>query len=179
MKPIYFIKILIVMLLTTSWIGCSSSDDDSVVFKVEPVNNLVATPGDKQIILSWNNPKAEDLSHILISYEDGGKTLTEKVTPNNGDVSSINIPASDMVIYKFIVEAVNKQGEKSEASIVKSKTAYESNSIEYDAILSTVRVMPVGGIKVLWTNIKNLEADIIVSYEVSGVARKLSSKLIR
>lgn len=173
MKPIYILKIIALTLFTSFFVGCSSDDDGKdVTYKIDPVSNLITIAGEKKITLSWDNPKSTDLSHILIRYEEAGKIFSEQVPSSASATGTFTINAIDMLVYKFVVEAVTKNGDTSEPVIVKGKTIYESNSLEYDIILSSIRLMPNGGVKVLWSNDNNLEADIVVSYEVNNSSQK-------
>lgn len=173
MRSKYIVKIITALLFTSFFVGCSSSDDgEHITFKIAPVSNLVATAGQKKITLSWDNPTSTELSHILIRYDEEGKTVTEKVVPNESKTSVLAINATDLVVYKFVLEAVSKSGDVSEPRVVKGKTIYEPNSIEYDKILSSVRILPYGGIKILWSNENNLDVDIVVSYEVGDKTLK-------
>jgi hypothetical protein len=82
--------------------------------KVEPasVTDLEAEAGDGKVILTWTDPKDEDLDHIDISWTPEGGTLGA-ITVEDGTKSRTITGLTNGTEYKFTVKAVDTAGNES------------------------------------------------------------------
>ncbi|MBN2657783.1 MAG: DUF5011 domain-containing protein [Spirochaetales bacterium] len=72
------------------------------------VSNLVLTPGNGQVVVSWTNPSDTDLDHVEIHYGIGtaGNLFTGVYNP----AGTVVTPLINDIIYTFLVQTVDKEG---------------------------------------------------------------------
>jgi|GEM_PF-3269197 F5/8 type C domain. len=169
------------VLMSLFFIGTSCSDDnDNKVREITSIRFLEVKSDFGEIVLTWLNPKTNELSHVDVYYKDEqGNDATYTVTDWNGDPSTgvseceAQIPYLTQDSVLFTVVAYTKSGAESKPEMIKG-VAYPTKS---DYILNTVRVEPeVGGIAVFWINESALAVKVKVTYKDN--AGKETSKII-
>ena len=144
--------------------NCSSNDADNNIITLENIKDITATPGEKKVTLSWVLPEIEEIDYTLISYQEDGIEKEIKVPYSGLANQQISIEVKDLVLYKFYLEIVFNNGSKHDKKSIKGKSIYEPKSIDYDQILKSIKILPISGVKIIWSNPKDLNVMIECCY---------------
>jgi hypothetical protein len=113
-------------------------------------SDLAASPGDRQVSLSWTNPTDSDFHHVEITYTNGSlQTLTVNKTadPNNSKVITDLTNGEE---YTFAVKTVDAAGNKS-SEVSVSATPVDTTP---PAEAGSLTAMPSSNqqVTLIWTN---------------------------
>lgn len=138
MKRLLFIPVL-VALLVQQW-GCTKYADD---YKDYLENKEIVYPGLAKNVryqagnlrtkLIWNPSPDPNISHYMVSWNNGNKTMRVEATSNSVQDSIVAIvPDLAEYVYSFTVTSMDKDGNKSIGQQVHNVRVYGSN---YQSIL--------------------------------------------
>ena len=80
-----------------------------------PVTDLVSSPQDGTVILSWTEPNSSDLATIEITYSPGSSMVYSQAAGLDGATISGLTNGTE---YEFSVKTVDQEGNKSDAVII-------------------------------------------------------------
>jgi len=138
MKKILFIPVFVFMLIL-QW-GCDKYADD---YKDYLENKEIVYPGLAKNIryqagnlrtkLIWNPSPDPNITHYIISWNNGDKTMRVEATSHNALDSIVAIvPDLSEYVYSFMITSVDNNGNKSIGQQIHNVRVYGSN---YESIL--------------------------------------------
>lgn len=154
--------------------GCSS--DGETILETSPLDELKASSGRNQVILSWVNLEPQNLSHVGIEIQGIStsfkETIRHEVSGQHSEVA-VTVPAVNDV-YKFILTPVGVSGKTYAPVEIKGKPHTNDTQAGIDALLNSVRMESVNnGVKFRWNNSNNISCVIEVSYTEGGAQKRV------
>jgi hypothetical protein len=113
---------------------------------VPDVSKLSITPGNKQVILTWEDPEYEDLDHISISGDGFGPVLVPK-----GVQKATITNLTNGTTYSFTVKAVDRYGNQSPGVTISGTPSGEDTTPPGE--VTNLRIIPGdGNLTLKWTD---------------------------
>jgi hypothetical protein len=114
-RAYHLFKVSILLMLVLLVSACRKDRINIDITPPPQVTDLIASPQDGSVILSWTEPSSSDLASIEVTYSPGSSTVYSQAAGLNGATIS-GLPNG--TAYDFSVKTVDEPGNKSDAVIV-------------------------------------------------------------